>query len=94
MWHCFEGFRGFGGMWMIFPIIMFLIMIFVCFSWRRQRGGFFCCPPWNNSPWNNSCSGYNDSNRAESAIEILNNRYAKGEITKEEYTQMKKDILG
>ncbi len=29
---------------------------------------------------------------SESALDILNKRYAKGEITKEQYDQMKKDI--
>ncbi len=29
----------------------------------------------------------------DSALEILNIRYAKGEITKEQYDEMKKDIL-
>ena len=32
--------------------------------------------------------------RNESATEILKKRYAKGEITKEEYESMKKDIEG
>jgi putative membrane protein len=30
----------------------------------------------------------------ERAIEVLNERYAKGEISKEQFEQMKKDILG
>jgi len=32
------------------------------------------------------------SKRMTSAIDILNSRYAKGEISKEEYDRMKKDI--
>ena len=38
-------------------------------------------------------SGGNDRSR-ESAMEILKKRYAKGELTKEEYDSMKKDIGG
>lgn len=30
----------------------------------------------------------------EESLTILNNRYARGEISKEEYMRMKKDILG
>jgi len=30
----------------------------------------------------------------KSALDILNERYARGDITKEEYNEMKKEILG
>lgn len=33
-----------------------------------------------------------NSNRKENSLDILNKRYANGEITKEEYDKMKKDI--
>lgn len=36
---------------------------------------------------------WSGSNSGRSALEILNTRYAKGEITKEEFEEMKKDIL-
>ena len=34
-----------------------------------------------------------DGQSAESPMEILKKRYAKGEITKEQFEEMKKDIL-
>ena len=72
-----------GGMW-IFPLIMFAVMIIIIFLF--SRGG--CRPPW----W--GPGGHcREGGETDSALEILKKRYAKGEITKEEFEQMKKDIL-
>lgn len=38
-------------------------------------------------------SGAGSSNREETAIDILKKRYAKGEIDKEEYERMKRDLI-
>ena len=77
MWH-------WGGMW-IFPMLMFVIMIIFIFIFFI-RGG--CRPPWRGQGGHHREGGETDS-----ALEILKKRYAKGEITKEEFEQMKKDIL-
>ena len=77
MWH-------WGGMW-IFPLIMFAVMIiflFILFS----RGGF-------RAPWCGPGGHHGEGGETDSTLEILKKRYAKGEITKEEFEQMKKDIL-
>jgi len=67
-------------MW-IFPMVMPIVMIAVlvlCFYFLFGRGR----PPGEHLP-----------GREETPVEILKKRYAKGEITKEEFEQMKKDIL-
>ena len=78
-----------GGCWM-FPIIMPLVMVGVVVAilyFAFGRGG--CRPPW----WNDSDRSSSHSKDSETAVEVLKKRYAKGEITREEFEQMKKDLL-
>ncbi len=77
MWH-------WGGMW-IFPMIMFVVMIIFLFMFFG-RGG--CRPPWCGPR-----RQHKESEESETALDILKKRYAKGEITREEFELMKKDIL-
>ena len=71
-----------GGMW-IFPLIVFAVFLIVIFS-LFGRGNFR--PPWENGR-------HSGADGAETALDILKKRYANGEITKEQFEQMKKDIL-
>ena len=60
----------------IFPLIFLVVMLIFLF-----RGGG---PPM--------CGGHGRRDREESAKEILDRRYARGEIGQEEYQRMKKEL--
>lgn len=68
--------------WWLFP----LVMIILCFLVMRGRKGSMMCGFGSHRKDNHRIS---DSN---SAIEILDKRYALGEINKEEYNE-KKSVL-
>ena len=77
-----DGFRP-GQMWFM-PLLFIAMFVIMFLIFRRGgRGPFFSdrTRHMNNTDDNNS-----------SAIDIIKNRYAKGEINKEEYDRMKKDI--
>lgn len=73
-----------GGMW-FFPIIMFGVMIVFFYLFFRRGGCRF--------PWWNPEEHFREKEKTDTAIEILKKRYAKGEITKDEFEEMKKVIL-
>ena len=76
MWN-YGPWSMFPWMW-IFPLI-FLIVILI-FLFRGGGGG------WP------MCGGHGTHKREENARELLDRRYAGGEISREEYQQMKKDL--
>lgn len=74
------------GMWILFPIVMVVAMIVVIYLiFGRRNGGPMC----HDSDRRYHYDKHKDS---ESPLDILNKRYAKGEITKEDYEKMKRDI--
>ena len=81
---CWAGWMG--GFW-IFPLLMILIMIVAIFLCARYFfGGFGGCrtPTSTRSGWREAPD--------ESPLEIAKRRYARGEITKEEFEQIKNAI--
>jgi putative membrane protein len=78
------------GVWGIFPFIALIAIIIIisailrCVFWRKTF----------RSHWMGSCHTNDLDNRgSENAIDILKKRYASGEITKEEFEQIRKDII-
>jgi putative membrane protein len=78
-----EHFWGEG--WWMFPMAMPMIMIIVALVVIYSlfgRGGHR--PPWEDR--------YPPGREMETPLDILKKRYARGEIKKEEFEQMKKDL--
>jgi uncharacterized membrane protein len=72
----FGGKGSFGGWWWVIIIAIFLIMFLVRISYRRSR----------RRDWMQRHQGQNVPMR------ILQERYARGEITKEQFDQMSQDL--
>ncbi len=79
-----PGHMWWGGWW-IFPLIMCIIMMFFFFQMSGRRG---FKPPWMQD----SDKGHQSNTESETALDILKKRYAKGDITKEEFEEMKKNL--
>ena len=74
---------GFGyGFWWIFP----LIMIVLCFFMMRGRMGSMMCRAGFRK------SGNHGEDAPDSPLDILNKRYSRGEVSKEEYEEKKRVI--
>jgi len=91
-WHMWHG--GWG-LWWIFPLFM-LFMIAICvvvfFLGHRSGGGHRHWEPWQmmDRP---SEQGRSSLDPTHFAMQILNERFAKGEIQKQEYEEKKVAIL-
>lgn len=80
-WNCYGSEYGWFWCFPFFFFFMFLLMVFLFRGWRRRS--YYCAWPW----W-----GYYNKGNKSDAINILKKRYAKGDISKEEFDGMIKDI--
>jgi putative membrane protein len=85
-WHMWAGAWGF---WWLFPLLMCVVMIAACLGiFLLMRPGTHASHGWMPrhmaGPWGDP---------THSALQILNERFAKGEIQKQEYEDKKAAIL-
>lgn len=83
-WHMW----GVWGFWWIFPLFMLLMMV-VCFG--MLFGGHRRFHHWGSGESKDRSRASDDP--TYSALQILSERYAKGEIQKQEYEEKKAVIL-
>ncbi len=80
MWHMWQGGYGMGGIWMLIFWVFIIIIGIVVVYWLI------------NSQSKNKSRSMDDNLPANSAVEILKARYARGEITGKEYKKMMEDL--
>ena len=86
--------RFFGGWMWIFPLIMLCILVVVAIILVRRYGGLqnalnaiFSKMPMQSAP-----GAASNEQQSETALDILKKRYAKGDITQEQFEEMKKNL--
>jgi putative membrane protein len=84
------GFGGFGMLFMI-PIGLVILVIIGYVIYRGIWWGRGCCG--SHYGYYGHHGHYESEAEQENAMEILRRRYASGEISKEQFEQMKKDII-
>ena len=81
MYPYYWGPHFFGWMWII-PAIFLIVCLVFLFTFLFRGPGW-----WGGRHWHRADNG-------ESARDILDKRYARGEITKDQYEEMKRTLGG
>jgi putative membrane protein len=84
IWHGFGymggwGFGGFGGWMMIFWLLLIVLLVIGVARMGRWRGG-------------GCCGVARDGHDSHDAVDIARERYARGEISEDEFKKIKKDL--
>jgi putative membrane protein len=82
--YSMKGWFGFPMMLIMFPIMIVVLIVVGYVIYRFFR--------WGSGCFDGRYRYYNTTDR-ETAMEVLRRRYANGEITKDQYEQMKRDLL-
>ena len=83
----FPGDFTLSGVWIVFPIIGIIMMAMFMFMMFGRRGGF-----WSRQDEPKPRSHQDEIRETETPLSIIKKRYAKGEISKEEYEEMKREL--
>lgn len=84
MWNSFGNMGGFGlGFGWMFMLLFWGLVIWVVFALVRSVSGHSC--------WGGHSRDEHEHKR-NNALDILKERYAKGEVSKEDFEKMKKDL--
>ncbi len=96
-WGSFNSYYGYGGMMggfgglgmlLLVPVVLVVVAVVGYLLWRGSRGwgmGGGCCGGVHTKRY----ATYGDR---KDAMEILQQRYARGEISKEQFEQIRRDI--
>lgn len=90
--HMYMWGGGWGFWWMMPLMMLFFFLAGMAVLWAlfgRRSGPHRWGPPWHNM----DRSQYGPGDPTRSALQILNERYARGEIQKPEYEERKATIL-